>query len=234
MKHLIRSFLKKSILLIARIINLELYFHKAEIPEYVNVIENLYGHNKSKEKRVPVDKDNNPLPWFTYPAIEYLKQLDLSERLIFEWGTGYSSLFFAKRSKTVYSVETDKCWFDLIRKAKLPNNHIFYKEDLKDYVEIISTFGKKFDIIIIDGKEREKCSEISNVYIKDDGLIILDNSDRHPEISKNFRDQDYLQVDMHGFGPVNDYTWTTSFFFKRTARFRPTSRQPIIPIGGGF
>jgi hypothetical protein len=229
-----RRYIRKSILLLARLFKIDIYFYKIEVPDYVNIIDNLYGHGKSKEKRIPVDNDNNPLPWFTYPAIEYLIQLDLSNCLIFEWGTGNSSLFFAKRAKEVISVESDKLWFDQIDKVKLINNYLFFKDDLKEYVGIISSFNKKFDIIIIDGKEREKCSEISNDYNKDDGLIILDNSERHPDISKSFRDLDYLQIDMHGFGPVNDYTWTTTFFFKRAARFEPIACQPVIPIGGGF
>jgi hypothetical protein len=234
MKNWITKVVKKSILLTARFFNIDIYFHKIEVPYYVNIIENLFGHSKSRYSRVPVDGSGGPLPWFTYPAIEYLQQLDLSTRSIFEWGTGYSSLFFAKRAKEVISVESDKLWFDQIDKIKLSNNHLFFRDDLNEYVSIISSFKKAFDIIIIDGKEREKCSEVSNYYIKDDGLIILDNSDRHPDIAKKFRDLDYLQIDMHGFGPVNDYTWTTSFFFKRFARFEPISFQPVIPIGGGF
>ncbi len=98
----------------------------------------------------------------------------------------------------------------------------------------ISKLDIKFDIIIIDGIERKKCSELSHLHLKENGLIILDNSDRHPDISENFRKLDFLQVDMHGLGPINNYTWTTSFFFKRNTQFKPITKQPVIPIGGGY
>ena len=39
-----------------------------------------------------VNENNEPIPWFTYPSIQYLDQLDLSEKTIFEWGSGNSSL----------------------------------------------------------------------------------------------------------------------------------------------
>jgi hypothetical protein len=44
----------------------------------------------------------------------------------------------------------------------------------------------------------------------------------------------YIEIDFHGFGPINDYTWTTSLFLDREIALEPKSIQPTIPIGGGF
>jgi hypothetical protein len=197
------------------------------------ILENEYGHAKSREKKQCLNKTEHPLPWFTYPAIEYLQQLNLKDKVILEWGTGNSSLFFSERAETICSIEHNLDWHHKILSLNIFNQNLQYREEAK-YVEAIKDFHQRFDIIVIDGILREKCAAISLEYIKDDGLIILDNSDRDPQIAEYFRENNLIEVDMHGFGPINDYTWTTSFFFMRNFNFRPLGNQPVIPIGGGY
>jgi hypothetical protein len=48
-----------------------------------------YGQFRTIKNWACIDKNGNPIPWFTYPAIEYLNCLDLSECLVFEYGMGY-------------------------------------------------------------------------------------------------------------------------------------------------
>ena len=55
-------------------------------------IFNDYGYFESIKVKLPVDKIGGPLPWYTYPAIEYIKQLDLTNKVVFEWGCGNSSV----------------------------------------------------------------------------------------------------------------------------------------------
>jgi hypothetical protein len=38
-----------------------------------------------------------------------------------------------------------------------------------------------------------------------------------------------IQVDFFGFGPINDYTWTTSIFFSRDFDFKPINGE-IRPV----
>ena len=44
-------------------------------------------------------------------------------------------------------------------------------------------------------------------------MLILDNSDWYPNsvafLQENLR---WIQIDFHGFGPIDNYTWTTSIF----------------------
>lgn len=62
------------------------------------------------------------------------------------------------------------------------------------------------------------------------GIVILDNSDWFRETSKYLREKlDLIEIDFHGFGPINDYTWTTSVFITRNFRFKPIDNiQPIF------
>lgn len=202
-----------------------------EVSSSIKILENDFGHYLSIEKQVPVDKESNPLPWYTYSAIEYLNQLDLSNKLIFEWGSGNSSLYFAKRAKQVISIEDNEEWYKKNQEKKSPNQDIILaSEDV--YVNYIAELEKKFDIIIIDGKYRNECAKATPNYLAEGGIIILDNSDWYKNTAKYLREQNYIQVDFHGFGPVNQYNWTTSFFFDRLFNFTAKDNiQPFNPIG---
>jgi len=47
------------------------------------------------------------------------------------------------------------------------------------------------------------------------------------------REHNLIQVDFSGFGPCNNYTWTTSLFFSRNFNFKTSCfNQPLQPIGG--
>ncbi len=53
-----------------------------------------YGQFETIKRWSCIDKNGNPIPWFTYPCIEYLNHLDLSECVVFEYGSGYSIFRF--------------------------------------------------------------------------------------------------------------------------------------------
>lgn len=196
------------------------------------LLEFNYGHLESKKVQMAIDANNEPIPWFTYPAIDYLKQLDLSSKIMLEWGAGNSSRFFSKKVKELYSIEHDREWYDLVKKYQIQNQTLIHDEI--EYPNRPSTLNISFDIILIDGIRREDCSTEALNLISEQGLIILDNSDRHPDIAECFRENGFIQVDFHGFGPINDYTWTTSIFMDRQINLKPLSIQPTIPIGGGY
>ncbi|GAK99342.1 hypothetical protein JCM19314_3387 [Nonlabens ulvanivorans] len=192
-----------------------------------------YGHGKSFSSGRSIDENESQIPWFTYPAIEYLKQLDLKNKLMLEWGgTGSSSAFFAKRVKGLYSIEHNEEWYKEVLSQEIPNHNLFLADS--NYITIADDFNKLFDIICIDGIKRNACVKKSLSIMNKGGLIILDNSDRSPELGSFLRKEGFLQVDFHGFGPINEYTWTTSLFFDRTIELSPISIQPVIPVGGGF
>lgn len=192
-----------------------------------------YGHLKSCHNKLCIDKNGNPIPWYTYPAIEYLKQLDMSDKIVYEYGLGYSTLFWGAIAKEVYSVEDNKGWFDHISQKINTNTKIKLANDKDSYSKSINEYDSNFDIIIIDGKHRLDCALESLSKLNEGGLIILDNSDRKEciEITELLRKNDFIQVDFHGFGPINGYTWTTSLFFHRKFNFKPLDIQPKSCMG---
>jgi hypothetical protein len=195
-----------------------------------------YGQYRTIKKWDCVDKDNNKIPWYTYPAIEYLNNIDFTDKSVFEYGSGNSSIYWAGVSKNVISIEDDEDWHRSVSNSLKKNQDILLKKDKKEYVESILQFtNDNFDLVIIDGKYRIECAKQAVSSIKSDGIIILDNSDRKEEeiaakyIRENFN---CIQVDFHGFGPINNYTWTTSIFFSRQCNINSINDiQPVAPIG---
>jgi hypothetical protein len=198
-----------------------------------NLLDEFYRHDLTKELKKPVDKDGQPIPWYTYPAIEYLEQFDLSGLEVFEWGCGNSSLFYANRVKKVTSVEHDTEWFNQMSPGRKANQELALVP-LKDYPAAIRQYGRKFDIIVIDGQRRFDCTRQALEFLQPGGMIILDNSDWFYLSAALLREKmGLIEVDFHGFGPINPYTWTTSVFLSRDLRLPlKKDKQPLNPLGG--
>jgi len=172
------------------------------------------------------------LPWYTYPAIEYLEQLDLMNCNVFEYGSGNSTRYWRHRCKMLASVEDNKKWFQKwFRDTSCRGIYNFCPEKEK-YVNFIHQHTEKFDVIIIDGSHRYECAIEALKMLSHNGFIILDNSDWKELTSRLLREAGLFEVDMSGFGPLNGYTWTTSFYFRRDVRLLPAHKeQPIHGIG---
>src|SRR5687768_912204 len=74
-----------------------------------------YAHVRSAALQQAVDADGRAVPWYTYPAIEYLRQLDFSDKTVFEYGSGNSTLFWGASAKRVVSAEEDERWYETLR-----------------------------------------------------------------------------------------------------------------------
>lgn len=199
----------------------------------LKVLEVDYGHFTTTLKWTCVDKDGEPIPWYTYPAIEYLSQLDFSGKTVFEYGSGNSSLFWAARAEAVFSIENNENWHKKITSQKqFKNLNIALIENKQEYLEAISSYPG-FDIIIIDGSYRDECARYAVQKLNAGGIIILDNSDWYPETAKFIRsNSNLIQVDMKGFAPINFYTSTTSLFLQRDFSFSCREEdQPTPSLG---
>lgn len=220
----------KSMLIYERIIVAPL---DPRIENFIKIIDEGYGNKTSSIDRKSVTASREPIPWFTYPCIEYLNQLDLKEKSILEWGIGNSTLYFAKRCKRIISIEHNKEWYDIIT-HNLPDNSKGYLVNEEEYPNYPKKLNEKFDIIIVDGIKRFDCIRTGVDVLDTGGMIIFDNSDRNPEYCQFLRKQNLIQIDFHGFGPIVNFTTTTSIFLTREVNFEPLTVQPLIPIGGGY
>ena len=169
------------------------------------------------------------MPWFTYPAIEALKTWNLSQKTVLEYGSGYSTLFWANRVKSVVSIEHNPDWYHKVSNM-IPENVDIRLRALETYPEI----DGQFDIIVIDGyaqaRMRYRCANASLQYLKPNGMVILDNSDWLPATCLFLRQAGLIQMDFSGFVPGNSHTQTTSIFLTR--KFDFDHDQRVTPVGG--
>lgn len=178
---------------------------------------NSLGATRSFVERRPLTSDGEPLPWMTYPAIEYLSQLDLRDAFVFEYGSGNGSLFWASRARKVVSIEDNSEWIEELRPRCRANQTIRFAPERSQYVCVIKELDETPDIVVIDGKYRRECAGFAAHAVSLSGMIILDNSDWHPKTCEFLTGQGFTQLDFIGHGPINAYTWATSVFLRSSS-----------------
>lgn len=205
--------------------------------KFIEMWQKEYAIERSIDEKVCADKDGNPIPWYTYPAIEYLSQFDYGGKRVFEYGCGYSSLFWAKRAAKVISIEDNPEWFARWREEfKCPNLSVYWRDEGEAYFNAIFEQDEVYDVIAIDGKCRSYCAAAAVRKLAPGGIVILDDSDRintsqeYVRAVAELRAANLLQVDFYGFCPMNNYTKTTSVFFSRDFNFN--SLHAVQPING--
>ena len=94
--------------------------------------------------------------------------------------------------------------------------------DKSPYVASLEEFEPgAFDIIAIDGMERVACARVAPARLRNDGIIICDDSDRpafRPGIDYLHR-QGFGRVDFYGFVSQVGVRKCTSVFFTTAARW---------------
>lgn len=195
-----------------------------------------FGLLKSIVREESLDSNGNPIPWYSYPAIEFLSQFDFSEKQIFEFGSGNSTIWWGNRGKSVVSVEHNPDWYQKMINA-VPANVMLYLES--DKCQYLSRLNQQFDIIIIDAIWRDECVRQSLKHIADSGMIIIDDAQRvhnYPEYQQALQqlqtDSRFIEIDFTGFTPIANFTKITSVFISRKNNFkRKNLKTPDFGIG---
>jgi hypothetical protein len=143
------------------------------------------------------------VPWWTYRAIDVVDAWIAGRRgavRVFEYGSGSSTVWLARRTSEVHSVEHHAEFAQQLRAAlvdhpnvdlrtvepvtspepAVPSSKEGYRGlDFADYVDSIETVGGKFDLVVIDGRAREACLARALPFVAEDGVLVFDNSRRH-------------------------------------------------------
>ena len=213
--------------------------YSEKFQKFIDIWANEYALERSIDKKSCTDKEGNPLPWYTYPAIEYLSQFDYRNKKVFEFGCGYSSQFWARRAESVISIEDNKDYFERWQQEfKESNLSVRWRDEGEIYERAIFEEPDFYDVIVIDGKRRTECAAAAVKKLAAGGMIILDDSDRINTSEEYVRAVaclkavDLIQVDFYGFCPMNNYTKTTTLFLSRDFNFKSLYKvQPINGIG---
>lgn len=138
------------------------------------------GYLESHLTNTPIDKNGNPIPWMNFAMIGLLKERLKKEHSVFEFGSGYSTCFFAEHCSSVASVEYDPNWVHHVKGMIVGYKHaiLVFQEVNDSYPAQASKAGQQFDLIVVDGRMRVECVKQSVNSLKPEGVLLLDDSER--------------------------------------------------------
>jgi predicted O-methyltransferase YrrM len=172
------------------------------------------------------------VPWWTYTAIDEVEAwlAPRADTRVFEWGSGASTIWLAKRAAEVHSVEhhagfgrmiqeqladTPHATLDIVEPTASEHPEIgsakegHGKLDFTDYVRHIDAVGGTFDLIVVDGRAREACLLAALPHLADDGIIVFDNT-RRRRYRKAIAAAPVIERALRGLTPTLPYPDQTS------------------------
>jgi hypothetical protein len=190
------------------------------------------GHWKSSIRTAAQAADGTPLPWYTYPAIDFLAQRDFAGKNVLEFGGGQSTLWWSVRAHSVLTIEEDPVWFARLRPRVGSNvclhhiavDHLTRSVDpIKEVLDANDV--RSFDVIVIDGHLRRELTTLAFDYLNGWGALIFDNSEGYGFYEET-RMRNCNRIDFFGFAPGVSLRHCTSLIFLNDCFLL----RPDIPI----
>ena len=125
--------------------------------------------------------DRRPeLPWLGFRAINHLGRLVEANWSVLEFGSGMSTVWFARRCGLLVSVETDRRWYLSVKTMLSQRNfhNVDYRLSEQSEHQAVADYpNSTFDLVLVDGYERDRVMKTAISKVKRGGYIYLDNSD---------------------------------------------------------
>jgi hypothetical protein len=176
------------------------------------------GWFRSFRENLSVDGEGNPLPWITYPAIEFLKRKIRKDMVVFEYGCGMSTLWWERKTKQVIAVEHDRVWYEKMLPQISSNVNLIYCELEYGgaYAQTAAKYSTTFDIVVIDGRDRVNCAKGAMKALKPEGVIVWDNSDReaYQEGYDYLSSKGFRKIGFVGMLPIVNMKSETGIFYR--------------------
>lgn len=176
------------------------------------------GWIESIKRGYPCRDDGTEVPWMNYSIVNLLKERLGQDHYLFEFGSGYSTLFYSNLVKQVISIEYDQQWFKLMQ-AKVPGNvSLVFKDKDVDahYCRAITEHEQLFDVVIVDGRDRVNCLKQAIARLSDSGVIILDDSarPRYQEALAHGKSLGFRTLSIDGIRPSGASIYQTTIFYR--------------------
>lgn len=120
------------------------------------------------------------LPLLSFRAIKRLDRLIAPDWKVLEFGSGMSTIWFARRCGALVSVETDRGWYDSVSKmlAERGLGNVDYRFRAPSEAHVLEEYeDSHFDLALVDGVARDCAMMTAIAKVKPGGYIYMDNTD---------------------------------------------------------
>ncbi|AWH73730.1 hypothetical protein DCS32_06025 [Dokdonia sp. Dokd-P16] len=133
---------------------------------------------------------NKDKPWIAPTAIQWLDEHLNKNMMGVEFGSGRSTVWYAKRLKSLISIEDHQDWFkqvnDDLKNSDIDNISYLFKPSIMDsegnipYIELMDSIEESsVDIIVVDGKHRDTLALKAIDKLASGGYLLLDDAERY-------------------------------------------------------
>ena len=176
------------------------------------------GWLESLKRGYPCNSEGDIVPWMNYPIVEFLKERLHKDLAVFEFGSGYSTIFYAKLTKRVTSVEHNQTWYEKLKHDVPDNVELRLIRDVKshEYCQSVCADQVKYDLVVVDGRERVRCIKESIKCLSKTGVVLLDDShrERYQEGIALLRSLGFNALNFSGMKPGGKRIYKTSIYYK--------------------
>ncbi len=176
------------------------------------------GWFESRFRKESIDVNGEPIPWYTYSFLNFLKDRLNGSMTVFEFGCGNSTIWFSSRVGEVIAVESDQKYLSKVSAELkgLDNVTLLGRTQDEGYHRAAKDTGRKFDIVVIDGIDRVNCVKHSLECLSEKGVIIFDNSDRveYEEAYNLIKEAGFKSIDFTGMGAISYFEWQTTVYYR--------------------
>jgi len=168
-----------------------------------------------KDKK-SIDKNFNPIPWWTYPTIAFLQDRLTPNLKVLEFGSGASTLWLCRFALEVISIEDNKEWGKYVQSRLPENGTLIITDSYENFIDAYHS-NSKFDIIIIDAGDRLNIGGKIVHLLSDDGVIIWDNTDGPDwtQIKNLLSLHNFLEISFQGMIAQEIAISRTTIFYRK-------------------
>lgn len=176
------------------------------------------GYMKSFDQQEARGEHGEPIPWMSFTMVALLRQRLQKDQSVFEFGSGFSTMFLAERAQRVVSVEYDPQWYQRITPMLSENCEVVEQaaDEDGDYCRVAERRGEHFDVVIVDGRDRVCCVEHSVDSLSERGVLILDDSqrDRYQRAIALMVERGFRHLPLPSLAPLEFRDHQTSLFYR--------------------
>lgn len=176
------------------------------------------GWMQSLRSGQPCRPDGRPIPWMNYAVVALLDERLAGDLDLFEWGSGASTLYFASRVRSVTSVEHDVGWHDRVSRGAPPNARVLFQACDTDgaYCRAIMLEPRRYDVIVVDGRDRVNCLVHGLTALSERGVILLDDAqrERYAPALDHVRGLGFRALPLEGAKPLGNRVRRTVVLYR--------------------